>query len=69
MTGQTGMHPLVESHRAQILALAARYGTARLRFGRQDFEDERTWLFDEELDGARLHLESPDSRLEFSVTR
>jgi len=44
-------------------------GTMRLRLGRQDFEDERTWLFDEELDGPRLYLEAADARLELSATR
>ncbi len=28
----------------------------RLQVGRQDFDEEREWLYDERLDGARLHL-------------
>jgi alginate production protein len=41
----------------------------RLRLGRQDFEDERTWVVDEELDGARAYLTLTKSVLELSVTR
>lgn len=44
-------------------------GHQRLRLGRQDFEDERTWWFDEELDGARGYWTPAKSVLELSVTR
>lgn len=37
----------------------------RLQVGRQDFYDERQWLYDERLDGARLHLHS--ERWQFEV--
>lgn len=44
-------------------------GHKRLRLGRQDFEDERTWWFDEELDGVRGYWTLTKSVLELSVTR
>jgi len=44
-------------------------GRKRLRLGRQDFEDERTWLWDEELDGGRAYFELAAASLELSLTR
>lgn len=37
--------------------------------GRQRFEDERQWLYDEELDAARVFYEVSDYSLELSVSR
>lgn len=51
------------------LQAASRDGSKRLRLGRQDFEDERAWFLDEELDGGRAYLKVRDVTLELSVTR
>ncbi len=40
-----------------------------LQLGRQDFEDSREWLFDEQLDAARLFLARGPFEVEFSVSR
>lgn len=40
-----------------------------LRFGRQDFDDEREWVYNENLDGARLFFEFADLTLELSVSQ
>lgn len=40
-----------------------------LTLGRQDFEDEREWLYDEDLDGARLFFRRTSLGLEASVSR
>lgn len=41
-----------------------------LQLGRQRFDDEREWLYDERLDGIRVYYEEIDDlELEFSVTR
>ena len=40
-----------------------------LQLGRQRFRDSREWLFDEYLDGARVHLALPGWKLEGAVTR
>lgn len=43
--------------------------SVQLRIGRQDFEDEMEWLFDEELDGLRLMAKAGDWDGEISLTR
>jgi alginate production protein len=40
-----------------------------LRVGRQNFEDERQWLYDEELDAVRASYRGAGAALEFSVSR
>ncbi len=40
-----------------------------IRVGRQDFDDEREWLYDENLDGVRLFYSISDFEFEFSITR
>lgn len=40
-----------------------------LQFGRQKFEDERGWLFDENLDAARAFYRFPNLLLDLSVSR
>ncbi len=40
-----------------------------LRLGRQDFDDELEWLYDEELDAVRLFYEHGQYEAEFSVSR
>ncbi len=40
-----------------------------LRIGRQEFEDGREWLYDEELDGLRLFYRTGDLGFELSATR
>jgi hypothetical protein len=40
-----------------------------LQIGRQDFDEPREWLYDENLDGVRLHLRAGRLRTEASVTR
>ncbi len=40
-----------------------------VRFGRQSFDDDREWLYDEELDGPRIFFSAGDLDFEFSVTR
>jgi len=42
---------------------------AGFQVGRQRFEDEREWLYDEELDGVRLMYDISFYSIEFSVTR
>lgn len=44
-------------------------GELTVQLGRQRFDDERTWLYDEQLDGLRLHYEYDDFALELSATR
>jgi alginate production protein len=39
------------------------------QIGRQRFEDERQWLYDQELDAVRLHLERGSVRIELSASR
>ncbi len=39
------------------------------RAGRQDFDDEREWLYDENLDGLRVFLDAGDLEIELSATR
>lgn len=39
------------------------------QIGRQRFEDERQWLYDEELDAGRLFYEISDFSIEFSLSR
>lgn len=41
----------------------------RLRFGRQEFEDKREWLYDQELDGLHLFYELGKWSAELSATR
>lgn len=41
----------------------------RLRLGRQEFEDEREWLYDQELDGLRLFYEQDKWSAELSASR
>lgn len=45
------------------------WGSARLRTGRQEFEDRREWLYDAELDGLRVFFERQGLALEASATR
>ena len=45
------------------------WGSARLRAGRQEFEDRREWLYDAELDGLRVFFERHGLALEASATR
>lgn len=40
-----------------------------LQFGRQKFEDERGWLFDENLDAARAYYRFPNLLLDVSASR
>jgi alginate production protein len=40
-----------------------------LQLGRQDFDEPREWLYDENLDGARLHLRRGGLRAEASVSQ
>lgn len=40
-----------------------------LKVGRQDFDDEREWLYDENLDALRLTWRGDDLRLELSASR
>ena len=40
-----------------------------LQVGRQDFEDEREWLYDEELDAVRLYYRTASLGVELSVSR
>ncbi|MCB1866354.1 MAG: alginate export family protein [Chromatiales bacterium] len=40
-----------------------------LRLGRQDFEDEREWLYDDSLDGARLFYRGDTLQAEFAAVR
>lgn len=44
-------------------------GDVGLRVGRQRFDDEREWLYDERLDGPRLYYEWSDLTVEMSATR
>jgi hypothetical protein len=44
-------------------------GGASLQVGRQRFEDERAWLYDEELDAIRLRYQRGDLAVELSVSR
>lgn len=44
-------------------------GDVSLQIGRQRFADDREWLYDERLDGVRLHYERDELTLELSVTR
>lgn len=44
-------------------------GELGVQVGRQRFDDERTWLYDEQLDGLRLHYAHDDFALELSATR
>ncbi len=39
-----------------------------VEFGRQDFEDQREWLYDRKLDALRLIRSTPDYRLELSAS-
>lgn len=41
---------------------------AALQVGRQDFDEPREWLYDENLDGARLHLRRGANRAEASIS-
>jgi alginate production protein len=45
------------------------WSRARLRAGRQEFEDRREWLYDAELDGLRIFFERHGLALEASTTR
>ena len=40
-----------------------------VQLGRTDFEDQRQWLYDEELDGARFFVDLDSVELELSATR
>ncbi len=40
----------------------------QLEFGRQDFDDYREWLYDERLDGVRLHTRTERLHLELSAS-
>jgi alginate production protein len=44
-------------------------GGLSLQLGRQRFEDERQWLYDEELDAVRLRFERAALAIELSVSR
>lgn len=44
-------------------------GGASLQVGRQRFEDERAWLYDEELDAIRLRYQREGLAVELSVSR
>jgi alginate production protein len=39
-----------------------------IQFGRQDFDEDREWLYDEILDGVRAHAETGALRTELSVS-
>ncbi|MDH5327895.1 MAG: alginate export family protein [Gammaproteobacteria bacterium] len=41
------------------------FNTMNIKLGRMRTKDEREWLFDEELDGARFELMIPDGAVEF----
>ncbi len=39
-----------------------------LQLGRQDFDEKREWLYDQNLDAARVHYQRADLRAEFSAS-
>jgi alginate production protein len=41
---------------------------SRLQVGRQDFDEEREWLYDDRLDGARIHYNGSPMEFEFSLS-
>lgn len=52
-----------------FLAFSGPFDGSRVKLGRQRFQDEREWLYDDELDGVRLFHSFSRFAAEFSVSR
>lgn len=66
--GNKDLDTTLELEEANVTWTLAERGL-KFRFGRQDFDDEREWLYDENLDGLRLFYGIADFEFELSATR